>query len=144
MEYLVDGWAICEQNRLNYIRRNPQKLRMEQYSDLASAAEQNPQLDLNQPEEQGKCGGKVASSKTGDDDEWAATVTTTEDPDPPYKMANSDIKWPKEEGAGAGVHTPYLKTSAWEYYPERCLIETMHFYNNYSIVCHPFCAINFI
>jgi len=48
LEYLVDGWAICEQNRLNYIRHNPQKLRMEQYSDLASAAEQNPQLDLNQ------------------------------------------------------------------------------------------------
>jgi hypothetical protein len=78
------------------------------------------ELPLAQPEEQGKCGGKVASGKTGDDDEWAATVTTTEDPDSPYKMANGDIKWPKEEGAGAGVlpHTPYLKTSAWEYDPD--------------------------
>ena len=47
-EYLVDSWAICEQQRLNYIRNNPKKLRMEQYSDLRGAVEQNPQLDLAQ------------------------------------------------------------------------------------------------
>src|SRR6266498_5782481 len=47
-EYLVDSWAICEQQHLNYISNNPKKLRMEQYSDLRGAAEQNPGLDLAQ------------------------------------------------------------------------------------------------
>ena len=47
-EYLVDFWAICEQQRLNYIRNSPKKLCIEQYSVLRGAVEQNPQLDLAQ------------------------------------------------------------------------------------------------
>jgi len=47
-EYLVDSWAICEQDRLNYIKRNQGKLRVDQYADLNAAVEQNPQLDLDQ------------------------------------------------------------------------------------------------
>jgi len=47
-EYLVDSWAICEQTRLSYIRKNQKKLRVEQYTDLNAAIEQNPQLDLDQ------------------------------------------------------------------------------------------------
>ena len=44
-EYLVDSWAICEQERLSYIRHNPGRLRMDLYSDLTTAIEQNPQLN---------------------------------------------------------------------------------------------------
>jgi hypothetical protein len=45
MEYLVDSWAICEQSRLNYIKMNQGKLRVDQYADLAAEVEQNPEID---------------------------------------------------------------------------------------------------
>ncbi len=47
-EYLVDSWAICEQNRLNYIKTNQGKLRADQYTELAAAVELNPQLNQTQ------------------------------------------------------------------------------------------------
>ena len=47
-EYLVDSWAICEQNRLNYIKKNQGKLWVDQYMDLSAAVEQNPQLNQTQ------------------------------------------------------------------------------------------------
>ena len=81
------------------------------------------ELPLVQPEELGKCRGKVASGEGADDDEWAATAMTdvTEDRNSSYEMAKGEVEWPKEEEAGAGVslHTPYPKTEpTWEYYSD--------------------------
>ena len=46
--HVVETWAIAEQNRLNWIRFNQSKLRVEVYKGLVDAVAANAELDWNQ------------------------------------------------------------------------------------------------
>ncbi len=47
-EYVCETWAVTEQNRLNYIKQNQDKLRVEVYQGLADAVAANADTDWNQ------------------------------------------------------------------------------------------------
>jgi hypothetical protein len=47
-EYVCEAWAVAEQNRLNYIRFNQRKLRVEVYQGLADAVAANVDADSNE------------------------------------------------------------------------------------------------
>jgi hypothetical protein len=47
-EYVCETWAIAEQNRLNYLRHNQDKLRSELYQGLVDAVAANADTDWNQ------------------------------------------------------------------------------------------------
>ena len=47
-EYACETWAIAEQNRLNFVRSNQEKLRVELYQGLADAVAANADADWNQ------------------------------------------------------------------------------------------------
>jgi hypothetical protein len=92
-----------------------------QPSEPEAITRKGTELPLAQPEEQGKCGGKVASDESADNDEWAATVSTDamEDRESSYETAKGEIEWPEEAGAGVLPHTPYPNAEpASEYYSD--------------------------
>ena len=47
-EYVCEAWAVAEQNRLNWIRLNQTKLRVELYKGLQDAVAANPEADWDQ------------------------------------------------------------------------------------------------
>ena len=47
-EYVCEVWAVAEQNRLNWIRFNQTKLRVELYKGLEDAVATDPDADWNQ------------------------------------------------------------------------------------------------
>src|SRR6266851_6204134 len=46
-EYVCEVWAVAEQNRLNYLRLNQSKLRVELYKGLQDAVATDPDADWN-------------------------------------------------------------------------------------------------
>jgi hypothetical protein len=47
-EYVCETWAVSEQNRLNYLRRNQKKLRVEVYQGLQDAVAADADVNLNE------------------------------------------------------------------------------------------------
>jgi hypothetical protein len=47
-EFVCEAWAVAEQNRLNYLRHNQKKLRVEVYAGLVDAVAANADVNQNQ------------------------------------------------------------------------------------------------
>lgn len=47
-EFVCEAWAVAEQNRLNYLRHNQRKLRVEVYAGLVDAVAANADVNQNQ------------------------------------------------------------------------------------------------